>query len=143
MQLKDVTPIIKAILEERDKIPRIIDKERYIPNPQPYHDGNLIRGGIRKALRIIERAPVVDAMPRWISVEESLPETCAETRSFYHSVTVFASENGRIMMGYFTTSKDDGSFDFSGVDSHKKFYDFAKPSHWMPLPEPPKEESTC
>ena len=81
----------------------------------------------------------VDAMPRWISVEERLPETCAETRSFYHSVTVLASENGRIMMGYFTTSKDDGSFDFSGVDSHKKFYDFAKPSHWMPLPDPPKE----
>ena len=82
----------------------------------------------------------VDAMPRWISVEERLPETCAETRSFYHSVTVFASENGRIMMGYFTTSKDDGSFDFSGVDSHKKFYDFAKQSHWMPLPTRPKED---
>ena len=76
----------------------------------------------------------------WISVEERLPETCKETRSFYHSVTVLASENGRIMIGYFTTSKDDGSFDFSGVDSHKKFYDFAKPSHWMPLPPMPKEE---
>jgi hypothetical protein len=62
MQLKDVTPIIKAILEERDKIPRIIDHERYIPNPQPYHDGNFMRGGIRKALRIIEQAPVVDAV---------------------------------------------------------------------------------
>lgn len=69
MQLKDVTPIIKAILEERDKIPRIIDKERYIPNPQPYHDGDFMRGGIRKALRIIEQAPVADAVPvvhaRW------------------------------------------------------------------------------
>lgn len=63
MQLKDVTPIIKAILEERDKIPRIIDKERYIPNPQPYHDGDCMRGGIRKALRVIEQAPVVDAVP--------------------------------------------------------------------------------
>ncbi len=74
MQLKDVTPIIKAILEERDKIPRTIDKERYIPNPQPYHDGNFMRGGIRKALRIIEQAPVVDAVPvvhgRWESCYE-------------------------------------------------------------------------
>ena len=73
MQLKDVTPIIKAILEERDKIPRIIDKERYIPNPQPYHDGNFMRGGIRKALRIIEQAPVVDVAPvvhgRWEKVQ--------------------------------------------------------------------------
>ena len=91
-----------------------------------------------KALFLIERSNAKSS--RWISVEERLPEKCAETRSFYHSVTVFASENGRIMMGYFTTSKDDGSFDFSGVDSHKKFYDFAKPSHWMSLPEAPKEE---
>ena len=89
---------------------------------------------------VIDSAPSVEAEPKWISVKERLPETCAETRSFYHSVTVLASENGRIMMGYFTTSKDDGSFDFSGVDSHKKFYDFAKPSHWMPLPKPPEEE---
>jgi hypothetical protein len=78
VQLKDVTPIIKAILEERDKIPRIIDKERYIPNPQPYHDGNFMRGGIRKALRIIEQAPVVDAVPvvhgRWLP---GVPITCS------------------------------------------------------------------
>ena len=79
---------------------------------------------------------------RWSSVEARLPETCKETRSFYHSVTVFASETGRIMIGYFTTSKDDGSFDFSGIDSQKHFYDFAKPSHWMPLPEPPAKEAT-
>lgn len=91
-----------------------------------------------RALSLIDRFNVNPY--RWISVEERLPETCAETRSFYHSVTVLASENGRIMMGYFTASKDDGSYDFTGVDSHKKFYDFAKPSHWMPLPEPPKEE---
>lgn len=84
----------------------------------------------------------VDEMPRWINVEDRLPETCKETRSFYHSVTVLASENGRIMIGYFTTSKDDGSFDFSGIDSQNHFYDFAKPSHWMPLPEPPAKEAT-
>ena len=63
MQLKDVTPIIKAILEERDKIPIIHNMERYIPNWTPWHAGNFMRGGIRKALRIIEQAPVVDAVP--------------------------------------------------------------------------------
>ena len=95
----------------------------------------------RTRARLEEQISQIESnVPRWISVEERLPETCAETRSFYHSVTVLASENGRIMMGYFTASKDDGSYDFTGVDSHKKFYDFAKPSHWMPLPEPPKEE---
>ena len=62
MQLKDVTPIIKAILEERDKIPLLHNMERYIPNWTPWHAGNFMRGGIRKALRVIEQAPVVDAV---------------------------------------------------------------------------------
>ena len=63
MQLKDVTPIIKAILDERNKIPLIINTERYIPNWQPNLNGNAMRGGIRKALSVIEQAPVVDAVP--------------------------------------------------------------------------------
>ena len=63
MQLKDVTPIIKAILDERNKIPLLINTERYIPNWQPNLNGNAMRGGIRKDLRIIEQAPVVDAVP--------------------------------------------------------------------------------
>lgn len=62
MQLKDVTPIIKAILGERNKIPLMINTERYIPNWQPNLNGNAMRGGIRKALRAIEQAPVVDAV---------------------------------------------------------------------------------
>ena len=62
MQLKDVTQIIKAIIEERDKIPLIINTERYIPNWQENRHGNAMRGGIRKTLRIIEQAPAVDAV---------------------------------------------------------------------------------
>lgn len=54
MQLKDVTPIIKAILKERDNIPLTIDTERYLPNPRPNQYGSAMRGGLRKALRIIE-----------------------------------------------------------------------------------------
>ena len=126
MQLKDVTPIIKAILEERDKIPRIIDQERYIPNPQPYHDGNLIRGGIRKALRIIEQAPVVDAMPRWISVEERLPE---------HMDDVLVWVGGLVEVGCYDESNECWElYTYVGDGSV---------TYWMPLPEPPKEDTTC
>lgn len=63
MQLKDTTAIIASIIKERNKIPLIIDTERYLPNPKPNHAGNMMRGGIRKALRIIEQAPVIDAVP--------------------------------------------------------------------------------
>lgn len=138
MQLKDVTPIIKAILEERDKIPRIIDKERYIPNPQPYHDGNFMRGGIRKALRIIEQAPAVDATPRWISVEERLPE----------------GEGWVLAIGLLLKKKHKGDYGWCvphvaeyrhgrWCDSDGMLPDLEERSlkitHWMPLPEPPKE----
>ena len=120
MQLKDVTPIIKAILEERDKIPRIIDQERYIPNPQPYHDGDCMRGGIRKALRIIEQAPVVAAMPRWISVEESLPE---DDDVLTRRATGMSIESHC-------------GFGWAYDEYNGKW----RVTHWMPLPEPPGVE---
>lgn len=62
MQLKNVTPIIAAILQERDAIPLLIVKDRYLPYREPNQHGNAMRGGLRKALRIIEQAPVVDAI---------------------------------------------------------------------------------
>ena len=63
MQLKDVTPIIRQILEERGKIPLFINQGRYIPNWVRNTFGDAVRSGLRKALRVIEQAPVVDAVP--------------------------------------------------------------------------------
>lgn len=62
MQLKNVTPIITAILQERDAIPLLVVRDRYLANREPNKHGNAMRGGLRKALRIIEQAPVVDAV---------------------------------------------------------------------------------
>lgn len=134
MQLKDVTPIIKAILEERDKIPRIIDKERYIPNPQPYHDGDCMRGGIRKALRIIEQAPVVDAIPRWISVEESMPEE-GQIVAFIPSCN-----HGSVYVGVLKNIGKSGGVMFSHREGRYKSNYYAK--YWMPLPPAPKEQDS-
>ena len=63
MQLKDVTQIIADILRERGSIPLTVDRERYLSDPRPFKEGNWLRGGLRKALRIIEQAPVIDAIP--------------------------------------------------------------------------------
>ena len=56
-RLIDANEVVKAILEERDKIPYELVSEK------PFKHGNSMRGGIRKALRCIEQSPTVDAVP--------------------------------------------------------------------------------
>ena len=63
-RLINANEVVKAILEERDKIPRTITTAPYeLGTEKPYHAGDQMRGGIRKALRCIEQAPTVDAVP--------------------------------------------------------------------------------
>ena len=57
MRVIDANEVVKAILAERDKIPYELVSEK------PFKHGNSMRGGIRKALRCIEQAPTVDAVP--------------------------------------------------------------------------------
>ena len=62
-RLIDANEVVKAILKERDKIPRTITAAPYeLGTEKPYHAGDQMRGGIRKALRCIEQAPTVDAV---------------------------------------------------------------------------------
>ena len=63
-RLVDANEVVKLILAERDKIPRTVHTDPYeLGTEKPYHAGNQMRGGIRKALRCIEQAPTVDAVP--------------------------------------------------------------------------------
>lgn len=63
MQLKDVTQIIADILRERDSIPLTVDRERYLFRLAAVQSRKFASRGLRKALRIIEQAPVIDAIP--------------------------------------------------------------------------------
>ena len=63
-RLIDANEVVKEILAERDKIPRTVPTAPYeLGTEKPYHAGDQMRGGIRKALRCIEQAPTVDAVP--------------------------------------------------------------------------------
>ena len=63
MRLIDANKVVKNIVAERDKIPRTITAAPYeLGAEKPYHAGDQMRGGIRKALRCIEQAPTVDAV---------------------------------------------------------------------------------
>ena len=64
MRLIDANEVVKNIVAERDKIPRTVSTAPYeLGTEKPYHAGDQMRGGIRKALRCIEQAPTVDAVP--------------------------------------------------------------------------------
>lgn len=64
MRLIDANEVVKSIVAERDKIPRTVPSASYeLVAEKPFHHGNSMRGGIRKALRCIEQAPTVDAVP--------------------------------------------------------------------------------
>ena len=63
-RLIDANAVVKAILEERDKIPRTVPTAPYeLGTEKPFRAGDQMRGGIRKALRCIEQATTVDAVP--------------------------------------------------------------------------------
>lgn len=68
----------------------------------------------------------VDAMPRWISVEERLPED-------YEDVVIIM-RNGASSW-YRVAYREYGGWSFGGG---RRVTD--EVTHWMPLPEPPKEE---
>ena len=74
------------------------------------------------------------ALPKWISVEERLPHVVAESNWDKKTENVLAiEENGNFYVGRFFIYKYDGAHEFvSGYDSPLV-------THWMPLPEPPKE----
>lgn len=66
----------------------------------------------------------VDKMPGWISVDDRLPDNCVQVLICY--------DNGFISIGYW----DDDLCEWDGLDDEE----ITKPSYWMPLPEPPKED---
>lgn len=161
MRYIDATALVKAVLEERDKIP-LKTTERYGFGVEvPYRHGESMRGGIRKALRCIETAPTVDVVPMdfhercmelevkkriaaekaaragWISVDERLPEV--GVRVLFACCEYIKDENGKdkpvkfVEYGYRI-----GKSWISKTSSQGFSTDVV--THWMDIPEPPKEE---
>jgi hypothetical protein len=90
----------------------------------------------RTRARLGERISELEAqVPRWISVEERLPEDDA-------NVLVYAidnNENSCIAMTSYTHNLH--GFHIEGWRSPwQYFFNEHTITHWMPLPEPPKEE---
>lgn len=70
-------------------------------------------------------------MSEWISVEDRLPE-------YDEEVLIF---DGRISAAIYTPRDNEcDGFMGEGLDSYGNAYFYDDVTHWMPLPEPPKED---
>jgi hypothetical protein len=82
---------------------------------------------------LVKDAPAVAAMPRWISVEERLPE---------YDIDVLVCATGDFGSVITITSYSDNlhGFNIKGwVSPWQYFHKNYTITHWMPLPQPPEE----
>ena len=83
------------------------------------------------AIMALNYVPAVDAAPKWISVQDRLPEDAGGAVD-----AVLVTDGFLIHMAYF----NHGTWYFceSGEMKEEMFYNV---THWMPLPEPPKMDT--
>lgn len=93
----------------------------------------------------VQFAPSVEAEPKWISVKERLPEAegdylvCSEFADIRSlKIMTFALNLESVDEYCFAGEKRPGWWDFDGETGN---YEWSHVTHWMHLPELPKEES--
>ena len=82
--------------------------------------------------------PTIEPKQEWISVEDRLPDVVVTTNSYFETKTVLAWADDRCVFGCFKIYRYDNSFEFYGLDEDETWCNY-EVTHWMPLPEPPKE----
>lgn len=68
-------------------------------------------------------------MSEWISVDERLPD-------FYVDVQIYCSDTKEQMVGFIGEGMPVGLFQFAQYHGNAVL---CRPTHWMPLPEPPSD----
>ena len=97
----------------------------------------------------IDREATVDAMPKWISVKDRLPDDLEEVLILVKE-TEFYGQHRELTKSYFCQyvgCVDDGEWFTVWCHGHRYIKDTAKEpcadklevTHWMQLPEPPEE----
>ena len=85
-----------------------------------------------KLVKLIEQAPAVDAMPKWISVKDRLPEPETEVLVWLKHIPNIA------IYGH----DKYGNLGFYFIDEYGYRCTFRPTvTYWMPLPEQPKEDT--
>lgn len=105
-----------------------------------YTDGDKRQRGLAysTAADIIAFADAADVQPAkpWISVKDRQPK-CIHGSS--DSVLVYR-DNGECEVAYLVYDKDDGFYWYT--QDERSAFEFEEVTHWMPLPDPPKDGET-
>lgn len=96
-------------------------------------------GAVADCIEFLDNAPTIDAAPQWISVKELLPEEDDNTEAWYESSDGFRARtvivyNGRSV---FPANR----FRTSTGEPYEWSISAKNATHWMPLPEPPRENA--
>lgn len=113
----------KRVIDASEVLGTLADIMRELPTPKDHYD-NGYYSGLDRAFELIEQAPTVG---QWIPVSEQLPEGREDVL-----VVAFWHEKWNVLMGWYAPA---GAVWHIGSMEETSF----PVSHWMPLPEPPKE----
>lgn len=88
----------------------------------------------------VEKEPVkIQPVDRWISVDDKLPDTPEQgIDAKYSDCCLVCDDFGWIGMGYYLTDGKKSWWEVADAQNKNKI-DWTEITHWMPLPEPPKE----
>jgi hypothetical protein len=102
---------------------------------------------IEFALNMVEDVPTIDYVPRqqWISVKDRLPEDCIDQSKDIKNIKVLVAIKAKNGWTVRTQNRCKNThYRYFGADPEISWYwrhSAGDVTHWMPLPEPPKEDS--
>ena len=92
------------------------------------------------AARRIDEIKAADVQPiQWISCKDNMPDTLERGLStMYSDCCLVCDAFGWVGMAYYITDGQKSWWEFADAQNKNKI-DWTEVTHWMPLPEPPKE----
>lgn len=94
-----------------------------------------------RAIKTIREMPSADVQPvdRWINCKDKMPDTPEQGMDAkYSDCCLVCDDFGWIGMGYYLTDGKKSWWEFADAQNKIKI-DWTEITHWMPLPEPPKD----
>lgn len=130
---------------DADELVDEIEEEIEVGNEEIYEEDKLINKGLKIALKDIKKQPTVDAatiiQSGWISVEDKMPEDSGDYMVLNDGRIEIAPYDKEVAQeGLYPFGYEDKEIDEIG-NTLIDWIEISGVTHWMPLPELPKDRS--